>query len=240
VPTVPPLKKRFGHDWWYDKDKDAIKDGIFSDHVCDTILECMVEGLPSNMGPGAVNHYRHSMIHCPVDIEVYDAQTGEKLGWTVGQEVYLDSDKIFIYVNGDEKNVAAMEETAYTVKIVGTGEGVMTYTEMILDGEGTVLEETVFENVAVEEGKIFEAGLIEEEGSDSELSAQLKVVDDEGKVLAQVKEDGSEVRASLIGRLFSGLSGGNGLLLILLSGALVLAVVLLVVIILLYKRSQKK
>jgi hypothetical protein len=199
----------------------------------------MVEGLPSNMGPGAENHYRHSMIHCPVDIEVFDAVTGEKLGYTVGSEVYLNSDKIYIYTNGDEKNVIAFEEDAFTIRIVGTGEGTMTYTDQLITGDGQLLSETVFENVAIEEGKIFEAGFGETgegktDNSSSSTESQpvltLQVVDEEGKVIAQVAEDGTETKANRLSNLFSGnhqASGTSLVLLIVLAGGLLLAVILL-------------
>ncbi len=251
IPTVPPLKKHFGHEWWYSKDVSTFEKGIFADHLCETILECMVEGLPSNMGPGAENHYRHSMIHCPVDIEVFDAATGEKLGYTLGSEVYLNSDKIYIYTNGDEKNVIAFEEDAFTIRIVGTGEGTMTYTDQLITGDGQLLSETVFENVAIEEGKIFEAGFGEaaESKTDSSSSSTesqpvltLQVVDEEGKVIAQVAEDGTETKANRLSNLFSRnhqSSGTSLVLLIVLAGGLLLAVILLVVIILLYKRSRR-
>ena len=242
VPTVPPLKKHFGHEWWYSKNASTFDKGIFADHLCETILECMVEGLPSNMGPGAENHYRHSMIHCPVDIEVLDAETGERLGWTVGGEVFLNSDRIFIYTNGDEKNVVAREEDSnYTIRITGTGEGIMTYSDMIFDGEGIILEETLFENVVIEEGKVFEVGQVGNEGSGSEARVGLRVIDEEGKVLAEVQEDGTEVRTNPLARLFSGLQNSRNVTLVfIVGGALVFAIVLLIVIILLYKRSQKQ
>ena len=117
----------------------------------------------------------------------------------------------------------------------------MTYSDMIFDGEGIILEETLFENVVIEEGKVFEVGQVGNEGSGSEARVGLRVIDEEGKVLAEVQEDGTEVRTNPLARLFSGLQNSRNVTLIfIVGGALVFAIVLLIVIILLYKRSQKQ
>lgn len=83
ITKIPVGKKHLGHEWYYDSEKlpervrakmfgdNAFKDfarrhtvignlthrDLFHDHNCVTVLACLINGLPSNMGEGATNRY---------------------------------------------------------------------------------------------------------------------------------------------------------------------------------------
>lgn len=72
--------------------------------------------------------------HCPVDVFVYDDQ-GTLVGSIVDNEVVQDDDELFLCVDGDEKYVY-LTNGDYTFKLVGTGEGTMSYDiTSYVDGE---------------------------------------------------------------------------------------------------------
>lgn len=66
VPNVPVGYKRYGHDWYYERDRG----NVVENHILKTYLACLLNGLPTNMGEGAVNEYDVNDKHYKEDTEV--------------------------------------------------------------------------------------------------------------------------------------------------------------------------
>lgn len=198
VQNFPWLKKRYGHDWYYDlKNRQGTinyvygKTGEKSAHDTETYLACLLSGVPENVGDGAVNPYGLSSIHCPVDIVVLD-ESGMELGRTSGVNVTLsDSSTVLIYTDGDAKYVLAPADVKYTIQFTATGEGVMAYSQQVVDTfSRSTLSSKDFINVELTEGKSMRT----EVGGDTDLeNIHLFVLDESGKAVAEVAQDGTEI-----------------------------------------------
>lgn len=170
VPNVPVGYKRYGHDWYYDSSEDKYQEyfdevyetsgwkaeSVGNKHDLRTYLAMMLCDVPKSMGDGAVNPYSLTSIHCPVDIEVYDA-VGTFMGKTSGREgTYSESCKTLIMIDGEEKYVLSPPGQSYYVKITGTGEGYMTVIQQGIDTyTGEVVGEKTYENIDVAMGQQF-------------------------------------------------------------------------------------
>jgi len=93
-------------------------------------------------------------VFCPVDVEIY-ASNGQLVGSVTDNAVSnMVSDKTYIYVDGDEKYIYLLDEDDYSVKLTGTGEGVLTYSVQNMQlGTGEVVAEKTFSNVRLVPGK---------------------------------------------------------------------------------------
>lgn len=199
VQNFPWLKKRYGHDWYYDlKNRQGTINSVYgktgekSAHDTETYLACLLSGVPENVGDGAVNPYSLSSIHCPVDIVVLD-ENGMELGRTSGINVTLsDSSTVLIYTDGDAKYVLAPADVKYTIQFTATGEGVMAYSQQVVDAfSRSTLSSKDFTNVELTEGKSMRT----EVGGDTDLeNIHLFVLDESGKAVAEVAPDGTESR----------------------------------------------
>lgn len=184
VPEVPFGFKKYGHYWFYDASENGVN-GILENHICETYLDCMLRGLPSNMGDGAGTSYSLSSVHCPVDIRVLDAD-GQLAAWTVGEQVhYADGVELLVVTDGEEKYVYAPDGIKYSIAFVGTGSGTMDYTQQIISN-GEIVSEKVFENISVETGKLFYADV------ENASAQRLKVIDNAGHIQKNVTEAGKE------------------------------------------------
>ncbi|MBP5159567.1 MAG: hypothetical protein ILP10_04645 [Lachnospiraceae bacterium] len=66
VPNVPIGYKRYGHDWFYDRDRG----NPVENHILKTYLACLLSGLPSNMGEGAESGYDADSKHYKEDADI--------------------------------------------------------------------------------------------------------------------------------------------------------------------------
>ena len=127
--------------------------------------------------------------HCPVDVEVYDAD-GKLCAYTRGGEVeYCGNCAVLITVIGDEKYIA-VPDGEYTIRYIGTDTGTMRIEDQILDSDtGEVTDERVFDGLAVETGKVF--GGIADAALDV-IDTEIFVLDAEGDKIKSVNEEGEE------------------------------------------------
>ena len=191
VPYVPVMFGKYGRELYYNSSDPKYFDtyaeaygeegwfplGLLEKHDVTTYLSMMLTALPSGAGSGAVNHYSVTSIHCPVDIEVYDAD-GNRMGWTSGDEVTLEeTSQVLILAHDGEKEIAAPPGVEYSVRITGTGDGTMTVVHRTLDAEThEVLTEREYGDVPVTGGETFELAAKGGDMAQAELTESGKAV----------------------------------------------------------------
>jgi len=133
-------------------------------------------------------------IECPVDVEVYDSQNDlvAKIVGDMAQEIagkhitaYCDENdhKVFFLPYGE----------SYTIKMSGTDDGTMNYTVSDYDMVyGETFEEKEFQNVTLFAGKT----MTSEIGADADVEEVKLFVTDGDKIIAEVMEDGKEIKIS--------------------------------------------
>ncbi len=98
---------------------------------------------------------------CPVDIEVMDIKTGEVVAKItddqVDETVAAGENALYAAVESDRKIVHIPLEGDYEVKIIGTGEGTMDFTETVIDGEGVAQSRANILDVPVEKDYVLYA-----------------------------------------------------------------------------------
>jgi len=186
VPNLPWGYKRYGHDWYYDGKGNNIVD----QHLLGTYLNSLLSGVPKNIGSGAVSTYSLSSIHCPVDIQVLDAD-GNLIAWTEESSVHYTSEPTLVVLTQDEaKYIYAPESVEYSIVFVGTGSGKMNYTQQTIDTYSQdVVSEKSFENIEIAESKIMCCDI---PGKVTAEETKLYVVNSSGKAEKLIAEDGAE------------------------------------------------
>ena len=153
------------------------------------------------MGEGAVTKYSISSIHCPVDIRVLD-KNGGLAARTDGEQVYYsEGANLRIFVCGEEKYVYVPNGIEYSIVFVGTGSGIMSYTQQTMNGD-KVLSEKTFDDVRIEPNKLLYAHANTNKASKQVLS----VLDQDGVAIKNISIDGEEsnsvINFSWLGWLF--------------------------------------
>ncbi len=109
------------------------------------------------MESDGTNGYRHS-VNCPVDVEVYDKETGELVGRivdnTVDAAVAAQDNAIVMLVDGDSKIFWLPENGDYEVKLIGNDTGKMDYTVSAIDSDTGETGRVNFFDVAITDGKV--------------------------------------------------------------------------------------
>lgn len=134
-------------------------------------------------------------IHCPVDIEIY-ASDGKLVGSVKNNLANsVDTDKVFISVVNDEKNIYLLDDDTYALKLNATGEDTMTYIVQNIDAKTRdIIGEQNYENVALTTGKKFTSEVIVKNNIavDVEMKkVKLYVIDNNGKPEKEVLADGN-------------------------------------------------
>ena len=139
---------------------------------------------PGNAGfLDLVNSY--SVVGCPVDVDVYC--DGDLVGRVVNNCVDDSATSIKIWVDEDVKFIVFPDSKQYDLRITAFDEGCMVFYTQSLTGE---MQVKTISNVALTEGKIMTSQI----GGSIEVSdMKLFVVNDEGKVLSEVLENGMEI-----------------------------------------------
>ncbi len=78
VPNVPIGYKRYGHDWYYERDRGNVSEN----HILKTYLACLLGGLPSNMGEGAESGYDAGDKHYKEDADISLVGVWQSVGET--------------------------------------------------------------------------------------------------------------------------------------------------------------
>jgi len=138
-------------------------------------------------------HKKLIEVHCPVDFEVYDANS-RLVGKIIDNEVVEGSIKgIAISVDGDQKNVVLPSDKKYTLKLTATDNETMNYTvKSIAPMSCQALETKAFANVSLTSGKLMTSAV----GDVATNEVQLLVTDSAGNPIASVNSDGTETAIS--------------------------------------------
>ena len=130
-------------------------------------------------------------INCPVDFEVYNS-SGELVGSVSGNEVEdrAIADDVFIWVDGDEKNIVLAPNEEYAIKMFGTAEGTMNLSIVDVDmGKGDFFVEKEFSSVALFDGK----EMVSHVGGGIEVPDVQLLVIDGSEITAKILDDGTEI-----------------------------------------------
>lgn len=101
-----------------------------------------------------VDTITHIGCHCPVDVEILTIDG--KVAGTVINNVpnIIMPEKVYIEVNGDQKDIFLLDNDQYTINLAGTDEGIMEYFVRNINlATWEILEEKTFANVAITNDK---------------------------------------------------------------------------------------
>lgn len=181
----------FEHEYRTPEEKSNGNQLIASvNHAMHNYLEAVISERVKNstLRPGnagvvdLVNSY--SVVGCPVDVDVYC--DGELVGRVINNVVDDSATSISIFVDDDVKFIVYPDNKQYDLKITAFDEGTMVYYTQSLTGE--MLVKTI-SNVALTKGK----NMTSQIGGNIAISdVKLYVVNDDGEVLTEVLEDGTE------------------------------------------------
>ncbi len=95
------------------------------------------------------------MFNCPINIEVYEKDSGKLVGRTVNNVVdeALEDKNVVVEVYGETKYLWTPANKEYTVKIIGNGEGKMDYSIIKYGSNLEETERTNFYDISITEGK---------------------------------------------------------------------------------------
>lgn len=130
--------------------------GIASAHDAATYMAYVLSRTNGIVSPVQTSPYIVVRIACPVDVEVYDSNNQVVGQIRDNQVITSSSDKIYAYAEGDEKYLVLIGEDDYTIKLVGTDTGTMTYSLYNVDGASQgINSQKIFERVVLTDGKQF-------------------------------------------------------------------------------------
>lgn len=95
-------------------------------------------------------------VNCPVDVEIYNKETGELVGRIVNnmidEEISQKENSVVMAVNGESKQFWLPTDGNYDVKLIGNDEGTMDYTLTEVDSDVGETKRVNFFDVKIEEG----------------------------------------------------------------------------------------
>lgn len=144
-------------------------------------IEYMIE--PSEPGCRVVK------ILCPVDVNVYDS-AGQLVGCNQVNESSQIQGVFLAVVNDDEKYIYLPYDDEFSLRLTGTDNGTMDYIVQNMAYDGTILESTEYSDVQLTKGKIMTTEI---GGAIGTADIELAVVDKNGKAIAEVQKDGTEI-----------------------------------------------
>ncbi len=224
VPRLSPTNYRVGNQYYFSSGDDDVRnafeknvvgmswDNVKEDkeHISDIFQEWFwlehvnpiyLSGIlaKGNSWTGkheATSNSGMAFIQCPVDVEVLDENN--KLVGKISNNVIDRSvnTEVFLCVDGDHKIIMFPENKEYKLKLTGTDDGTMTYDVGYFD---TITDELVsgrsYKNVVLTKGKSMLSVISIKESSNSEPRVSLFVTDEEGRITAEIREDGNEIES---------------------------------------------
>lgn len=107
-----------------------------------------------------------------------------------GLPEYFGPGDIIVYTNGDEKEIYSVADSKYTISFVGTDNGKMDYVAEYYNAEKDSITSSIkYTNIGISKNKSFISYISNERQTEN---TQLFVTDDYGKLVKEVKEDGTE------------------------------------------------
>lgn len=189
-----------------------------------------------------LNNVKVITAHCPVDVSIY--RGSDLVGQIINNEVVESVTQIPMLVVDDSKYAMLPDAEEYRIEITATDSGVM---EFSCKDAATGNDAKTFTDVALEAGKT----MISTVGGGIETpDVKLYVVDDEGKPIAEIQEDGTEApieqiaavnaTAEVLEDATEAAVKQNSKFVILLMGIGSIALIGLVVLFLLKRRNRNK
>jgi hypothetical protein len=191
---------------FYKEYEDVFTKGntLYADHIMAGYYDAVASGIAA---PDEEKYmYYRSKLSCPVDVEVYN-EVGNLVCRITDNMVDEDNTYIPAFVSGDnndEKNILIPNDgTAYTIHIIGTGDGTMDFfSEPFTTNPETNDVSADYEQIKIEKGKMINCTIPEDTEQNTEVSAAdgsntnsiltLNVVDATGKTIAHINTDGTE------------------------------------------------
>ena len=164
-------------------------------------------------------HVYYMRAKCPVNIEVYNS-VNELVGRITNEEVDLESRTSGVVLTAVDglKSVYFAKDDTYTIRIIGTGEGTMTFTAGSADlNAGIMDEEKIFSNVQITEGKKMTSTVSVWDKTDTSIDTadkidtkdvQLLVLDENGEPQKEVLPDGNGTEVP-VGSVLDGVLPGD-------------------------------
>ncbi len=98
-------------------------------------------------------------VNCPVDVEIYDNETGELVGRIVNnvvdEEIAAKENSVVMSVEGESKEFWLPSDGDYEVKLIGNAEGTMDYTLSEIDSDIGEVKRANFFDVKIEDELTF-------------------------------------------------------------------------------------
>ncbi len=106
-------------------------------------------------------------VNCPVDIEIYDKETGELVGRivnnTIDEEVAASENAVVVYVEGDSKSFWLPSNGDYEIRLIGNDEGTMDYTMSEIDSDAGEMSRVNFFDVEITDGLTMTSDIVSED-----------------------------------------------------------------------------
>ncbi len=127
-------------------------------HLMDTYA-AYIHSMTSEEVTGVERKGYEGTVNCPVDVEIYDKETGELVGRIVNnvvdEEIAARENAIVMDVEGDSKTFWLPSNGDYDVRLIGNDEGTMDYTLAEVDSDEGEIKRVNFFDVAIEDELTF-------------------------------------------------------------------------------------
>ncbi len=137
-------------------------------HLMDTYA-AYIHSMTSEEVTDVVREGHKGTVNCPVDIEIYDKETGELVGRIVNnlvdEEIESQENSIVMDVEGDSKSFWLPSNGDYEIKLIGNDEGTMDYTMSEIDSDIGEVKRANFFDVKITDGLTMTADIISDEFS---------------------------------------------------------------------------
>lgn len=93
-------------------------------------------------------------ICCPTDVTIYDANNQEVLRIEDNKITYRAQD-VAAYVTGDSKIISVPDLSKYTIRVIATGDGMMSYLVDTYNSNYNTTSATYYDNISIKKGNVY-------------------------------------------------------------------------------------
>ena len=145
-------------------------------------------------------------VNCPVDIEIYEKETGELVGRiinnVVDEEVAAKENSVVMNVDGDSKTFWLPSTEDYGVRLIGNDSGTMDYSLIEYDPDVGEIERTNYFDVPIEEDFEMIGEFISDDNEENEtfvLTNELGDIVENTEILSKDSQNGLSVAITVEG-----------------------------------------
>ena len=145
-------------------------------------------------------------VNCPVDIEIYEKETGELVGRiinnVVDEEVAAKENSVVMNVDGDSKTFWLPSTEGYGVRLIGNDSGTMDYSLIEYDPDVGEIERTNYFDVPIEEDLEMIGEFISDDNEENEtfvLTNELGDIVENTEILSKDSQNGLSVAITVEG-----------------------------------------